>query len=136
MSTYNPKNDAHYEVLRQMLSQAREEKGWFQAELAEKLRKPQSFVSKVEHGERKLNWVEVLFFLEVLQLSEVDFLIEFRRRVEASNDRTQSALLQDVAERESKQAKAQMEIKRLMQENNISPTDLRNPARKVRKTKS
>lgn len=78
----------------------------------------------------------MLFFLEVLQLSEVDFLKEFRRRVEASNDRTQSALLQDVAEREAKQAKAQVEIERLMQENNISPTDLRNPVRKVRKTKS
>ena len=119
-----------------MLSQAREKKGWFQAELAERLRKPQSFVSKVEGGERKLNWVEVLHLLEVLQLSEVEFLKEFRRQVEASNERTQTALLQDVAEREAKQAKAQVEIERLMRENNISATDLRNLPPKARKTKN
>lgn len=135
MSTYNPKNEAHHEVLRTLLGEAREAKGWFQAELAERLRKPQSFVSKVESGERKLNWIEVLFLLEVLQISEVEFLKEFRRRVEASNERTQTALLQDVAEREAKQAKAQVEIERLMRENNISAADLRNPATKVRKAK-
>lgn len=118
-----------------MLAQARDERGWFQAELAERLGKPQSFVSKLENGERKLNWVEVLFFLEVMQLDEVEFLKEFRRRVEASNDQTQMALLQDVAEREAKQAKAQIEIERLMRENNISASDLRNPIRKVRKAK-
>jgi len=136
MSTYNPKNEAHHNVLRTMLSEARDEKGLFQAELAERLRKPQSFVSKVESGERKLNWVEVLFLLEILQLSEVEFLKEFRRRVEASNDRTQTALLQDVAEREAKQAKAQVEIERLMRENNISAADLRNPIPKVRKARN
>lgn len=135
MSTYNPKNEAHHAVLRLMLAQARDERGWFQAELAERLGKPQSFVSKLENGERKLNWVEVLFFLEVMQLDEVEFLKEFRRRVEASNDQTQMALLQDVAEREAKQAKAQIEIERLMRENNISASDLRNPIPKVRKAK-
>jgi transcriptional regulator with XRE-family HTH domain len=49
-------------MLRCVLVQAREKKGLTQTEVAAKLRRPQSFVSKYESGERRLDVVE---FLEV-----------------------------------------------------------------------
>ncbi|MGA2094108.1 MAG: helix-turn-helix transcriptional regulator [Sedimentisphaerales bacterium] len=51
-----------YRALRCILVQTREKKGLTQAEVAAKLRRPQSFVSKYESGERRLDVVE---FLEV-----------------------------------------------------------------------
>lgn len=46
--------------LAQLLAEAREAAGLTQAGLAARLRRPQSFVSKVESGERRLDVVELL----------------------------------------------------------------------------
>ncbi len=46
--------------LAQLLLEAREAAGLTQAELAVRLRRPQSFVSKVESGERRLDVIELL----------------------------------------------------------------------------
>ena len=50
--------------LAQLLSEAREAAGLTQVELAIRLRRPQSFVSKVESGERRLDVVELLEFAD------------------------------------------------------------------------
>lgn len=55
--------------LRQRLRAAREEAGITQQDLAAKLDKPQSFVSKYETGERRLDVIE---FVDVCQALEVD----------------------------------------------------------------
>lgn len=47
-----------YARFRQLLVDTREQKGLTQAELAKRLDKPQSFVSKYESGERRLDVVE------------------------------------------------------------------------------
>jgi transcriptional regulator with XRE-family HTH domain len=52
------------EQLRALLQAAREKTGLTQAEVAAKLGRPQSFVSKYESGERHLDVVE---FIEVCQ---------------------------------------------------------------------
>lgn len=52
--------------LRKLLVQARKKAGLTQIELAQKLSKPQSFVSKYELGERRLDVVEFLEVTEAL----------------------------------------------------------------------
>jgi transcriptional regulator with XRE-family HTH domain len=54
---------APYEHLRERLIAARKDAGWTQVELAYRLKRPQSFVSKYERGERRLDVVE---FIEVV----------------------------------------------------------------------
>ena len=58
-----------YERFRQMLIEARKERGLTQVDIAERLGKPQSFVSKYERGERRLDVVE---FLEVAKAIGAD----------------------------------------------------------------
>lgn len=54
-----------YRVLIERLIQARRKRGMTQAELALKLGKPQSFVSKIENRERRMDVVE---FIEIAHL--------------------------------------------------------------------
>jgi transcriptional regulator with XRE-family HTH domain len=49
-----------YRRLRELLAAAREEAGLTQAALAVKLSRPQSYVSKYERGERRLDIIEFL----------------------------------------------------------------------------
>ena len=58
-----------YERFLSILSDLRKEKGLSQAQLAKKLKKPQSFVSKYERGERRLDVVE---FLDVAKILDAD----------------------------------------------------------------
>jgi transcriptional regulator with XRE-family HTH domain len=48
-----------YHAMLERLRQARETAGLTQAEVAQALRRPQSFVSKIESGERRLDPIEL-----------------------------------------------------------------------------
>lgn len=135
MNTYNPKLETHYRILQEMLIEAREKKNWYQRDLAQRLGKAQSFVSKVEAGERRLNFVETLNLLEILDLDDVQFLAEYKARVRAANENTQTELLQQIEARKAAQAVAQEEIERLMREHKITVSDLQAPSSKTKKTK-
>ena len=63
-----------HDLLRQMLVQARSESGLTQVQLAERLSRPQSFVSKVERGERRLDVVEFFEVAEALGIDPFAFL--------------------------------------------------------------
>lgn len=54
------RSSPRYAQLAQLLVKAREAAGLTQVELAARLRRPQSFVSKVESGERRLDVIELL----------------------------------------------------------------------------
>ena len=54
--------------LRELLRDRRIELGLLQSDLAERLHQPQSFVSKVEQGERRLDLEEVLDYAAALDL--------------------------------------------------------------------
>ena len=58
-----------HERLRSLLIEARSAAGVTQAELAARLARPQSFVSKIERGERRLEIVE---FIEIAQALGID----------------------------------------------------------------
>lgn len=58
-----------YESFRLLLVEARNSAGVTQIELARKLARPQSFVSKYERGERRLDVIE---FLEVARAIGID----------------------------------------------------------------
>lgn len=60
---------SRYERLRRALADARLEQGLTQFDVASRLSKPQSYVSKYETGERRLDVVE---FLEVCEAMTID----------------------------------------------------------------
>ena len=60
-----------YKTFRKALKQARIDQGLTQKAIAERLNVPQSFVSKYENGERRLDVVE---FLAVAEALGVDYL--------------------------------------------------------------
>ena len=61
-----------YRALLTLLRRLREEAGLTQVELAERLGRPQSFVSKVEVGERRLDVAELRILTEALGQDIVD----------------------------------------------------------------
>ena len=63
-----------------MLANARLEAGFTQVGLAERLGRPQSFVSKFERGERRLDVVEFLEIAHALRLDPRKVLHEIDRQ--------------------------------------------------------
>lgn len=59
------------------IASVRKAAGITQVELAERLGKPQSFVSKVERGERRLDVIEFCQVAEALARNPADLLQEF-----------------------------------------------------------
>jgi transcriptional regulator with XRE-family HTH domain len=58
-------NRRHYRALLNSLRQARKAAGLTQAQVARKLSKPQSFVSKFESGERRIDFVELQYLAKL-----------------------------------------------------------------------
>lgn len=67
---YSPR----YGRFRALLRKVREEAGLSQTVLAEKLGKPQTFVSKSELGERRLDFLETLDFCEACGISVAELV--------------------------------------------------------------
>jgi transcriptional regulator with XRE-family HTH domain len=75
MSKRNP-FDENRILLRMLLTQVRIEQKITQKELAERLQKPQSFVSKYENGERILDLIELC---EICISMRIDFIVFIKR---------------------------------------------------------
>jgi transcriptional regulator with XRE-family HTH domain len=69
------------DLFRTMLRELRQRKGITQTQLSERLRLPQSYVSKYETGERRLDFVETLFVCEALEIPIDEFVKEFSARL-------------------------------------------------------
>ena len=63
----------------QLLIQTRQDQNITQSVLARKLKKPQSYVSKYESAERRLDIVETMNILKVLNISLSNFCKEFEK---------------------------------------------------------
>ncbi len=76
--------DLQREKLEELLKRIRQDKGIRQVELAEKLGVPQSFISKYESGDRRLDILELRQVCEAVGIS----LQEFIQKLEESLDET------------------------------------------------
>lgn len=65
---------SRYQRLKRLLIEARQDAGLTQVDLAAKLDRPQSFVSKYERGERRLDIVEFLEVADALGLDSAEFI--------------------------------------------------------------
>ena len=68
------------ERFRKLLVAAREESGLTQVQVAERLRKPQSYVSKIERGERRLDIIEFFELAEILKIDPFEILHTLQRK--------------------------------------------------------
>ncbi len=69
----------HYQVLLRLLRELREQAGVTQAAMGERLGNTQTFVSKLERGERRVDLVE---FVEICEILNVDPVGSFALFVE------------------------------------------------------
>lgn len=74
------RNNGH-QRLRELLIEARKAAELSQAEVSKRLRRPQSFVSKYERGERRLDVVEFAQVARAIGLDPVRFLSAFYREI-------------------------------------------------------
>lgn len=72
-STHHP----DYQLLLSMLKATRESGKVAQTELANRLGTTQTFISKVERGERRLDVVELLEMLEALEIKPEDWFKDY-----------------------------------------------------------
>ena len=72
---------ANQERLQQLLRRVRVEARLTQVDLAKRLQKPQSFVSKYESGERRLDLIELKQVCEAMGVDLVQFVKEFVKQL-------------------------------------------------------
>jgi transcriptional regulator with XRE-family HTH domain len=84
--------DARYRRLLRLIVVARKSAGLTQSELGRRLRKPQSFVSKFELGERRLDLIEFLDVTTAIGCDPADLLREIREagQVKSTESKTKS----------------------------------------------
>jgi ribosome-binding protein aMBF1 (putative translation factor) len=78
-SDKNSVGNETYKKLRELLIEARKTAGLTQANLSQRLHRPQSFVSKYERGERRLDVIEFGEVAKGLDVDPVKFLAKFYR---------------------------------------------------------
>jgi transcriptional regulator with XRE-family HTH domain len=61
-------------LLRKLLKETRLDAGLTQVEVAAKLRVPQSYIAKIEQGERKISFIEVLDLCKALGIDAEDLI--------------------------------------------------------------
>jgi transcriptional regulator with XRE-family HTH domain len=67
---------ARYQHLLSVLEEARTKQGLLQRDLGKKMGKPQSFISKVERGERRIDPAELVDFCFALGINPSDIIQE------------------------------------------------------------
>ena len=72
---------AGQECLQELLRKSRVDAGLTQSSLAKRLKRPQSFVSKYESGERRLDLVELRQVCQALGITLTRFVDRFEKRL-------------------------------------------------------
>jgi len=71
----------NYQLLISLLKKARVEAGVTQAELASRLKETQTFISKCERGERRLDIIEVREFCFAIGIKFTDFVNQLESKL-------------------------------------------------------
>ncbi|MDX1370140.1 helix-turn-helix transcriptional regulator [Pseudomonas sp.] len=88
----NSTHNADYQLLLDVLRVARKREGVSQVDLANRLGNTQTFVSKCERGERRLDVVELVEFAEALGVPPLELIEEFlERRCAGASPKTRKA---------------------------------------------
>jgi len=78
----NPMHDPRYIVFRVLLVEARERQQLTQVEVSARLKKPQSYVSKYERGERRLDLIEWIDITHAVGLDPIATLRKLLRKID------------------------------------------------------
>lgn len=73
-----------YQIFRKLLIDARENAGLTQVQIATLIQKPQSFVSKYERGERRLDFTEFIEIADALEIDAHTFIDEYQSSLNMS----------------------------------------------------
>ncbi|HEJ2935052.1 helix-turn-helix domain-containing protein [Pseudomonas aeruginosa] len=76
-------------ILSRLLRQCRVDSGLTQGQFAEALKRPQSFVSDIERGSRRLDLVQLRDICDVLGVGLVEFVQRFESEASRSNVKPQ-----------------------------------------------
>lgn len=71
-----------YQIFQALLVEARERAAMTQMAVAKKLSRPQSFVSKYERGERRLDLTEFIEIADVIGINISEFMRRYRELVQ------------------------------------------------------
>lgn len=77
----NPLWTPAYQLLREALRSVREKSGKTQVQIATLLEKPQSYISKIESGERKLDILEIRNYCRACDMDWLNFLSVFEQKL-------------------------------------------------------
>ena len=72
---------ANYKAFLRLLKQQRQRAGLTQQQIADRIGQSQSFVSKCERGERRIDFVEMMAFCDALEIHFAEFCTEFERAI-------------------------------------------------------
>lgn len=75
-------NKKEYKILLEQLYRLRLSSGLRQSDLADKIKTPQSFISKIESGERKIDLIELREICIALGSNLKEFINEFEKALD------------------------------------------------------
>ena len=75
-----------YQILISILIEHRKRQSMTQAAVARAIKKPQSFVSKYERGERRLDFAETITICGILKVDPQLLLLDFAKRIRGADD--------------------------------------------------
>lgn len=77
----NSMHSQKYQIFREMLVAARVKTNLTQVQVAEKINKPQSYISKYECGERRLDFTEFVELAIVFEMDIAEFIAQYKQKL-------------------------------------------------------